>query len=98
MPTQYGQKEQTEEDPYGQKIMEMINPGYRFQMETRERLTRYNIMDLHNVCNDFYSLKRVRIPVELYEINPIYKKALEFYQDRNTNLTEEYLRNMEVQE
>ena len=55
--------------------MELINPSYKFQAETRKRLAKYQVLDLHNVVSDFYSLKYVLLdPVDI-EKNPILKRS-----------------------
>ena len=57
-----------------------LNPYYRLQLETRQRLTRYGIRGYQDAQNDFYSLKYVKIDPQDLEDNPILKKASEHWQ------------------
>lgn len=81
--------EQSLVEVHEQHMMEMINPFYKVQQETRERLTRYGILDYANTRNDFYSLKFVKIDPEEVDGNPIFKKAREYQQRKlDTSQTE----------
>jgi hypothetical protein len=77
--------------------MEMMNPYFRQHLETRERLARYEIVDRHNVCNDFYILKFVKLDLEEVENNPIFVKAKQ-YLDSKEDYTENNLKMQELEE
>jgi hypothetical protein len=63
-----------------QQMIEYVNPYYKLQVETRQRLTRYGIRGYQDAQNDFYSLKFVKInPQDLVD-NPILSKAFEHWQ------------------
>ena len=68
----YNEKQQAMEDERRQQMMEMSNPQYKFAQETRKRLTKYELLDLHNVISDFYSLKFVKIDPEEVDKNPVF--------------------------
>ena len=65
-------------------MMEMFNPSYKFQYETRKRLSKYEVLDLYNVVSDFYSLKYVQLdPVDV-ERNPFLKRSRDILENENS--------------
>ena len=61
-------------------MIEYVNPYYKLQSETRQRLARYGIRGYQDAQNDFYSLKYVKIDPQDLEDNPVLRKAFEHWQ------------------
>ena len=71
----YNEQQQAMGDAHNQQLLELLNPQYKFQFETRKRLSRYEVLDLHNAISDFYSLKFVKLDPGEVDKNPIFKKS-----------------------
>ena len=63
----------------------LMNPNYKFQLETRQRLRKYGILSLPNIDNEGYSLKYVKLNADDVEANPVLKKAFEFRRSLEAN-------------
>ena len=62
-------------------LQEILNPYFKVQEETRKRLQRFNLLNLHNACYDTYRLLLVKYyrnekdKAELLDDNPILRKG-----------------------
>lgn len=68
-----------------QQMIEYVNPYYKVQAETRQRLARYGIRGYQDAQNDFYSLKYVKIDPKDLEDNPILRRGQEHQQAKGAD-------------